>query len=529
MTNSTTVDNITQFPSQRLAVPRVENTRHILFDTSQKNIAQELIDLPYADIHCALTLAKNKLKLLNRLGLAVTKRDSVTDPFHFAFQRFIDYFRSFHSLSRYTRPPTDNDLMEMALFTDEMAFSYKHIVLGYLASKKKQKGLAVSLYNALYYIGQSMLQSYEQNQWQNSRLWQEIHFLYAYAEEQGFLGQDIPSNAPTPRPKSIDGLYKQLLLTALADPYKMTQGKHWAVFDYSGRIAQHAEIQKPEALPAFNYGFAIRLDSSKPPIAVRALPQIPHTSLRILLPQGAATIINRQLEMIKTGQSQNIPGLSSTARDEDKIRFLQLLHHQWAEKPLRNEKRELTKESIGFIWGVKDIHKILDPSARHQATMMQRPTSVEHSSIGLSQNESTDGICITLKTPENDAPSNGQVVGLIRKINNQKQLTLGIIQWSAKRGPRQLVCGVKKLFSAPQPAFVAEQNNPDNTYPALLFRDIDKHGDTNTQLLASSGLLAPGKAILVNLINTQNWHSTTSMSPVKQTECIDLFKLQGAI
>ena len=527
--NNGSNNRIAQLPSQRLAVPRVENTRHVLFDTSPKNIERELVDLPYADINCALTLAKNKLKLLNRFALAATKRESVTVPFHYAFQKFVDHFRSFHLLSRYNRPPTDEDLREMALFTQEMAYSYKHIFLEFLNTSKKQKDIACSLYNAMFYIGQTMLQSYEQKQWQNPRLWQEIHFLYACAEEKGFLGQDIPSAAPQPRPASIDALYKQLLLTALADPYQLAHGWHWAIFDYAGKIAHHVEIQTADVLPAFQYGFAIRLDTSKPPIAVKALPKQLHSSLRILLPQGAATVITNQLHMLKSGQPQKIPGLSGTANREEQTRFLQLLHHQWAEKPLRNKKREPTKESIGFIWGVKDIHKILDPEERHRATMMQRPVDVQHRSMGLSQNESPDGICITLKTPSQEAPRNGQVVGLIRKINNQKQLMLGIVQWSAKRGSQQLTCGIKKLLSPPQAALVAEQDAPENSRPALLFRYRGKFGKQTALILTTPGFLQPGKSILVNAAATKKWQATKSTCPVNQTDCIDLFELQDAV
>ncbi len=522
-------NNVTQFPSQQLSVPRVENTRHVLFDTSPKNIERELVDLPYADINCALTLAKNKLKLLNRFALPAIKREGVSGPFHYAFQKFVDHFRSFHALSRYNRPPTDEDLREMALFTQEMAYSYKHIFLGFLTTSKKPKDIACSLYNAMFYIGQSMLQSYEQNQWQNPRLWQEIHFLYACAEEKGFLGQDIPSAAPQPRPASIDALYKQLSLTALADPYKLAHGWHWAIFDYAGKIAHHAEIQTADVLPAFQYGFAIRLDTSKPPIAVKTLPAQPHSSLRILLPQGAATVITNQLHMLKSGQPQKIPGLSGAANREEQTRFLQLLHHQWAEKPLRNKKRESIKESMGFIWGVNDIHKILDPEERHRASKMQRPVDVQHRSMGLSHNESADGICITLKSPVQDAPRNGQVVALIRKINNQKQLVLGIVQWSAKRGTQQLTCGIKKLQSPPQAALIAEQDTPADSRPALLFRYRGKFGEPNALILTNSGFLRSGKSILVNAVETKKWQATKPTSPVNQTDCIDLFELQDAV
>lgn len=516
-------------PDQRLSVPRVERTRHVLFDTSPKHIEQEIIDLPYADINCALTLAKNKLKLLNRFELPPLKRDGVTEPFNYAFQKFVDFFRSFHTLSRYSRPPSEADLREMALFTQEMAFSYKHAFLGHLKAAKRQKDLACSLYNAMFYIGQTMLQSYEQNQWQNPRLWQEIHFLYACAEERGFIGQDIPSSAPTPRPGSIDSLYKQLLLTALADPYKLKQGMHWSIFDYSGKIAHHAEIQKPEVLPAFQYGFAIRLDVSKPPIAVKMLPKEAHADLRVLLPQGAATIITHQLHMLKSGQPQNLPGFPSTASREEKARFLQLLYHQWAEKPLRNTKREPTKESVGFIWGVNDLYKILNPEERQRALMVQRPVDIKHRTVGLSQNESNEGICIALKVPNHEAPSNGQVVGLIRKVNNQKQLMLGIVQWSAKRGSQQMTCGVKKLKSSHQAALVAEQDSPENAHPALLFRYRGEFGEPNALILTGTGFLKPGKPILVNLADTKKWQATKSLSAVDQTDHVDLFELQDAV
>lgn len=522
--------NISSIQSkQPLSVPRVENTQHILFDTSPKNIQRELLDLPYADINCALTLAKNKLKLLNRFSLPTSKRSATTAPFHYAFQKFIDHFRSFYTQSRYSRPPTSTDIQEMSQFTQELAYSYKHIFLGYLETGKVNKDLACSLYDAMFYIGQTMLQSYEQNQWQNPRLWQELHFLYRSAEENGFLGQDIPSDAPSPRPSSIDSLYKQLLLTALADPYQQKQGWHWTIFDFSGRIAHHAEIQSADVLPAFQYGFAIRLDSSKPPIAVKRLPTEIHSELRILLPQGATTVITNQLHLLQSGQQQKVSQSLTTLNKTEQKHLLELLYHQWAEKPLRNTSRTTTKESVGFIWGVNDIHTILSPELRQKATMEQRPIEVEHRSMGLSQNESNDGICILLKTPVKEAPTNGQVVGMIRKINNKKHLELGIVQWCAKKGPQQMTCGVRKLRSTAQPAMVADEETKDATQPALIFRYRGEFGEQNTLLLTHTGLLSTGKPILVNLTATKKWQATKSIAAVNQTDCIDLFELQDAV
>ena len=508
-----------------IRVPKVEHTRHILIDSSPKRISQEIYDLPYADVPCALTLARQKLKTINRFFLQGAKREAACEPFNYAFSKFIEHYRSFHHSARFSRQPAEEDLNEMSQFTQELAFSYKLAFLDYYENSKKHNDIARSLYTAMYYLGQSMLQSYEQNLWQSPRLWQEVHCLYRIAEEAGYLGQEIPSAAPTPRPLTIEGLYTQVLLTALADPYQMQQGSHWLVYDYAGRWAHEVYLFKGSDLRDLKYGFALRLDSSKPPLSIRKLPEQNHPQLRFLVTETLIRKIDDQLTGLKSGQPIRITGLKEESLNRNLwIESLNHLTKHWGEKPQRAVKREPASaiaEQCTVVWSLPEIHRMLDPQARQQAKVLNRPLALKYRITAEKTNESVSGIGLTFDEKNLEQLQIGQLIAWIKKRNGKSIFEMGTVQWIATSHKNTLQCGIKKIPHKPKAVQLFADQDQNQDRPGLLIQKADG----GSEIVAPNLFLKMGDhASMHTLINDQ-WDDIEVDIPTRQTNYISGFEV----
>ena len=84
-----------------------------------------------------------------------------------------------------------------------------------LFNAKKNAAAAVVLVDAAF--ARLMMQSYRVYHPVPASVWQEMHVLHQYAEEQGFLGEVVDTESNL----TMRDLYAEALLVSLADPYRL--------------------------------------------------------------------------------------------------------------------------------------------------------------------------------------------------------------------------------------------------------------------------------------------------------------------
>lgn len=126
--------------------------------------------------------------------------------------------------------------------TGELATGYKILVAEHAAGgrSRDRKRLVTSLHRALRLLGTVLLRSYQVYAAYPQQVWQEIHALYRYAEAQRRHNDRVlEEDDGGTRTGTIADLYKQILLLALACPYRLRHGEaekiwqaleHWAPF-----------------------------------------------------------------------------------------------------------------------------------------------------------------------------------------------------------------------------------------------------------------------------------------------------------
>lgn len=114
---------------------------------------------------------------------------------------------------------------------DELAAGFKRLLLQILQGRQPSRPhLAWCLYMAEHFLAQSLLRHYQLYQEPPASLWSDSHLLYWLGEHQQCL--DEPVAAPfQPAPAgSLRGLYQQMLLLALSNPFHLAEGECVTLF-----------------------------------------------------------------------------------------------------------------------------------------------------------------------------------------------------------------------------------------------------------------------------------------------------------
>lgn len=513
-----------------LQVPRTEQPAPEMDVSHARTIAREIFDLPYADVSVAMTIARSKLYNINRLTLTPEQRAAILAPFNYAFRKCIDYYRDFHQHSRFMEQPPAEDLAELSLFTQEMAFGYKRVFLDFLDASQDQTLIAKALYAALYFAGQSMLQGYERNLWQSPRLWQEIHCLYQVAEQRGFLSEEITSEQPKPRPNTIEGIYCQILLTALADPYQLDHGRHWLVYDYAGRWCQQVMLypvtamrQKPD------HGFVVKLDSGKPPLPLKGFQTLNHRSLRLLDTDRLSSQLDQQIAQLKSGeQPLKTTGLETHLSGDSLLRVLEHLHAHWSDKPFRSNDREARKEKIQLIWGIQDLFRLHDPQARRQASEAGQPIHLEQRTAARIEDESPHGYCLVYPPRFQHDVRAGQLVCVMRRSEGKHRLELGTVRWANALNDELMRAGVRKIQASVRSVQVAFEAQGEHDFQGLLL-SREYEGRTRQSLIVPQGFLQSGSYAYTHQPGTANWCRTLINAQRSQSDIFDWFEVELAL
>src|SRR5690606_2568072 len=152
---------------------------------------------------------------LNRCSMTLLERQRT-------LQSFCEEYRHYAKPLREGAAPT-------ALFVrlcEELATGFKRLLLQILQGRQPSlPHLAWCLYMAEYFLAQSLLRHYQLYQNPPASLWSDSHLLYWIGEHQGCLDEHVAAPfQPTPA-GSLRGLYQQMLMLALSNPFHLAEGE----------------------------------------------------------------------------------------------------------------------------------------------------------------------------------------------------------------------------------------------------------------------------------------------------------------
>ena len=151
----------------------------------------------------------------------------------------------------------------------EMALGYKTALEDMLAGSfltRDNRALTLLIHRAIRYLSMAIITCYQTYAPHPRNSWLELHKLYLYALSKKLEQDAVQDTLNIHMPKSsIARVYKQILLLALASPYRLRQGEAEAIYSVLIRWAGHVHIlpyDHPEASEAL---YVVHTDSDEAP------------------------------------------------------------------------------------------------------------------------------------------------------------------------------------------------------------------------------------------------------------------------
>jgi hypothetical protein len=429
----------------------------------------------------------------------------------------------------------------------EMGDGYKLLVMEDVAgsTKRDSRTLTITLHRAMQCLAQLLLKAYQTYAPHPEGVWSDIHQLYRYSETQGLHQTLVQVVAPEGTlPSSIETLYKQVLLLALACPYRMRHGEAEQVQALLERCAEHSRLTSM-TLPGQHAGlFMSHLASDEPPI-YRSLRQGNENDVlcRALDTAELADDVRAAITALHEGQAVPLPM-------EHTLRRLMLA---WGVMPKRRFSRSQQSARVSVAMGLAATHHFvsgeeafntaagnlgafqgkprfqpeavssergrtpdvweLEPTPMNTSTPLQTParhrveipTGLEDDTEAGFQphdwrmiNVSAGGYCLLWDRMENSRAQVGELLG-IQEIEDPDSFhwRLGVVRWmksatDLELGVQMLSPGAVAVGARPYPAI---SQDPQFSR-ALLLPEIRVLEQPATLLLTSPPFRTGGIAII---------------------------------
>lgn len=243
----------------------------------------------------------------------------------------------------------------------ELGDGYKILVMEESAGngRRDTRTLTTGLHRAMQCLAQLLLKAYQTYAPHPEGVWSDAHQLYRYSETQDLHRTPVPVDVPEGTlPSSIETLYKQILLLALACPYRMRHGEAEEVQARLEHWAEHCRLNSM-ALPGHQPGlFMTNLASDEPPM------------YRSLRQGGENDALCRALDTAEL--AEDIRAALSTLPEEQPIpapleHTLRRLMLAWGVMPKRRFSRSQQSARVAVAMGLAASHHFISGESAFSA------------------------------------------------------------------------------------------------------------------------------------------------------------------
>jgi len=339
------------------------------FDTRSDAVRQWIDELPIMNIGESSRRLYNALLEINSLDLDVQQRfnglEALGEPVSLVIESLKKHYLG-HAFPLDEKPRKVSDLCK-ALY-EQLATGYR-IVAAEQSRKgrfrKDSKMMLTATYRGMAKLGQVLLKSFQVYAPYPPHIWREIHELYHLAEEQGYHEQSI-KDPDEFSADTISGLYKQILLLALACPYRLRQGAVELIYAKLKDWSATARLSPMTVSGNLRGLFVVNLATDDPPtyLILKSANYHPESS-RILTTEGIDERISEEMARIRNQEST--PG-----KDTLHESYLRGLLLAWGVMPNRKFARRDEESQATVAMGLSAAHffisgeQVFSPPSKRQ-------------------------------------------------------------------------------------------------------------------------------------------------------------------
>lgn len=370
-----------------------------------------------------LQKALGSLFRLNRCALTLLERQRT-------LQSLTEEYRHYSQWVRHEKAPPQL----FVHFCTELAAGFKRLSLQILHGRKPSRPhMAWSLYMAQHFLAQALLRHYQQYQQPPGMLWRDSHLLYWIGEHQECLDEPVAAAFDPIPAGTLRGLYQQILLLALSNPFHLTEGEAPQLFSALAPLAALGRLQTWD--DEEQEGYLVDLGADVPCISAEQIADTPPEQLRRL-----------ELGALLIALDDPAP-----LRHADQGALLERVRHHWlGHHPRRHERTEQTG-TCQLIVGLGAIQQhLLNPNAQSGYEAGILDVSAGGARIRCAGNRA------------NQFP----VGQLLLILNNNGTPTLAIVRWR-HINTDGLHLGLRYLKGLPRPVWL--RRTPDaQRHPGVL-------------------------------------------------------------
>uniref|UniRef100_UPI0010FA1FBC PilZ domain-containing protein n=1 Tax=Pseudomonas sp. 2FG TaxID=2502191 RepID=UPI0010FA1FBC len=407
----------------------------------------------------ALQQVLSLLFRLNRSAMTLLERQR-------ALQSFSEEYR--HYAAAYRAGVTPPVLF--VRFCAEIATGFKRLLLQILQGHHPSRPhLAWCLYMAQHFLAQSLLRHYQLYQEPPASLWRDSHLLYWIGEHQECLDEPVAAAFQPPPASTLRGLYQQMLLLALSNPFHLAEGESPLLFSALAPLANLARLL-PWDEDDDAEGPTVDLTESQPCLAYEQTPEGDSRYLRRL-----------ELGALLVALHEPAPLQSALERQ-----LLERVRHHWLGHQQRRHARSDQAGDCSLVVGLTAIHaQLLEHRPGHCAAQML--------------DTSPGGARLLCHADQGRQLPVGQLVLL---LSSSATPTLALVRWRHLNA-EGLHLGLRYLKGLPRPVWLRRAPSAQ-THPGVLQSTPVQGGGWHHGLWLANGQFVEGENLWLQLVSVHN-------------------------
>ena len=456
-----------------LKLPSLDHNPILLAETRAHKISEFIQKLPFGDPITAATDLIDELQILNSQKVAFTNRYNTLEQYRpTAIQIYQDLLPHFNNA---TLPlsKTEQAFADVAIqLWQEFAFGYKFSLVDLqnkILNINNSKTTAQVVHRAIHAFKEIALVHHLNYRAPPTHLWAELHQLYFCALQQSADKLAVTDQLAMNNVSSVNLVYTQVLLMALADPQHLANSDIIKTDNYLSNIAEHAEL-RPLGLIENPAGvFLVGLNGDKPPTAFSKNKEVPNGDTDVLLVTvNLARQIHQHLTLLQQGIVPNDGYLPSYALERHYEDLLARLLKNFGKAQHRVFSRTKKSDGIELGIGLMVAHHLI-------RELVDSPAHVSNTAVAIRPsrwqvlNVSAGGYALRKFSTSQASATVGDVVAM--KNSKTKLWELAILRWANISDAQQLDVGLE-LISPHVTAITANFLNSAISGEALLLPEV---------------------------------------------------------
>ncbi|MEO8101864.1 MAG: hypothetical protein ABI790_05025 [Betaproteobacteria bacterium] len=429
-------------------------------DISPKKAKAWIESLPLTKTMDSSRAIAETIESLNHAKMPAEERVALVEIYRPVIAVLLDELEAVFAYSSLPLPPRQKEAFDIASqLLVQCGYAYKMMVLektGKSLFFNARKNLPLPVFRAMQYLRELMLASYKTYYPVPAGVWQEMHSLFLYADEQGLLREAVDAETPV----NMMDIYVDVMLVSLADPYRLMYQEVERVLEILKQnrglvdLRTEADGLNPQRL------FVVALDSDQAPKVLIQGGRPPAGQVLRLVDPGR--LVDKIQQRVRAQSGTGAVAAKSRATHDVTDLTMRLIR-LWGDPPKRQFRRNPADSSVALCSGIKAISYFTelasreDPEADAQAIrdgdtipLLKIPQDPMSQMIGVEEwhvlNQSANGLRMHRESGGNVSITVGETVGV--RFVGGRSWNIGVVRWLTLLEGNALEFGVELVAPA---------------------------------------------------------------------------------